>query len=250
MHANCHQRVGKTLDLLLQGLQPFVERELKLTYGDRWLETAHSCIRSSRETPAPAHAAFKWDVHALLTIIWDQWNAVFRTKFGPLERSLISELREYRNRWAHQAELTWDDAYRVADSVERLLHGAQVTATAETVGRMKNDLLRERFKGTAGDLQTHSTPASRTPRYVAYVIYVLCAIAIMVQGFYSMGWKATALIAGLISVCTWYFLQKLKPGMPAHGLRECSECGRVIYQVPCPYCAASAETVPTAAAPG
>jgi len=34
------ERVGKALDLLKDGLRPYVERELKATYKDRWIETA------------------------------------------------------------------------------------------------------------------------------------------------------------------------------------------------------------------
>ena len=31
-----HERVGKALELLKDGLRPFVERELKTHHGDRW----------------------------------------------------------------------------------------------------------------------------------------------------------------------------------------------------------------------
>ena len=34
------ERVGKALELLKDGLRPYVERELKATYKDRWVETA------------------------------------------------------------------------------------------------------------------------------------------------------------------------------------------------------------------
>ncbi len=34
------ERVGKALDLLNVGLLPFVERELKAVYADRWQEIA------------------------------------------------------------------------------------------------------------------------------------------------------------------------------------------------------------------
>jgi hypothetical protein len=33
--------------------------------------------------------------------MWDQWNVVFRKTLGNAERSLVSELRDARNRWAH-----------------------------------------------------------------------------------------------------------------------------------------------------
>jgi len=33
----------------------------------------------------------------------------------------MSELRDVRNKWAHQRTFTTDDAYRALDSMERLL---------------------------------------------------------------------------------------------------------------------------------
>ena len=216
-------------------MQPFVERELKQAYAERWLETALSCVRTNREHPAGE--VLKWDTHVLLTIIWDQWNAVFRSKLGPLERSLVSELREFRNRWAHQAAFSADDAYRVCDSVERLLVLANAEPEAGMVGRIKSDLLRERFHqhATSESKQIQSITRSRYG-WVSYGIYVLCAAAIMVQGFFTMGWKVTALIAAFVTVFTWFVLQKSRSRVDRNGLHECGDCGRVIYQEPCPYC--------------
>ena len=39
------ERVGKALELLKDGLRPYVERELKATYKDRWVETARPSSR-------------------------------------------------------------------------------------------------------------------------------------------------------------------------------------------------------------
>ena len=38
--------------------------------------------------------------------MWDQWNEVFRKTLGFAERSLVSELRDVRNRWAHNEAFT------------------------------------------------------------------------------------------------------------------------------------------------
>jgi hypothetical protein len=35
-----HARVGEALELLNEGLKPFVERELQVAYGEDW-QTAH-----------------------------------------------------------------------------------------------------------------------------------------------------------------------------------------------------------------
>ncbi len=45
---------------------------------------------------------------------------MFRKVLGPAERSLLSELRDHRNKWAHQEPFSSDDAYPVLDSAGRL----------------------------------------------------------------------------------------------------------------------------------
>src|SRR5690606_25906681 len=97
---------------------------LKATFGDNWIQTATGSFRDGRDRSLADGDAFDWDAHSLLTIMWDQWNAVFRTDLSHAERSLVSELREYRNRWAHQQEFDFDDTYRILDSVRRLLENA------------------------------------------------------------------------------------------------------------------------------
>jgi hypothetical protein len=92
-----HERIGKALDLLNAGLRPFVERELQAAYSKDWL------ARSGLLDPhAPAGNKLKeprLDAHALLGAMWDQWNEVFRKTLGQAERSLVSELRDVRNKW-------------------------------------------------------------------------------------------------------------------------------------------------------
>lgn len=53
--------------------------------------------------------------------MWDCWQLVFRKTLGHAERSLASELRSYRNKWAHQEAFSGDDTYRALDSEGRLL---------------------------------------------------------------------------------------------------------------------------------
>src|SRR5581483_1210665 len=84
------------------------------------------------------------DVAALLRLMWDQWNLVFRQTLGHAERSLVSELRDHRNKWAHQQAFSGDDTYRALDSAARLLT-ALSAPQAEEIERMKLELLRLRF---------------------------------------------------------------------------------------------------------
>ena len=138
------ERVGKALDLLNRGLQPFVERELKAVHGARWMEAAQESLREGR----PSGGAIHWDTQAILAVMWNHWNNVFKNHLGQAERSLVGELRDVRNRWAHQNPFSTDDAYRALDSIARLL--ASVSAEEATdVDRQKQELLRTRFEEQA-----------------------------------------------------------------------------------------------------
>ena len=76
--------------------------------------------------------------------MWDSWNDVFRLTLGPAERSLVSELRDHRNKWAHQEAFSSDDTYRALDSSGRLLTAVSAPQ-ADEIEKMKTELLRLRF---------------------------------------------------------------------------------------------------------
>ncbi len=112
-----HERVGKALELLREGLRPFVEGQLKAK-GDAMQ-----------------------DVAVQLVIMDRSWGDVFRKVLGRAERSLVNELLVARNRWAHQDSFSVDDADRALDSVSRLLTAISAPQ-ADNVGRMKMELRR------------------------------------------------------------------------------------------------------------
>ncbi len=139
-----HERVGKALDLLKDGLLPFIERELKSQYQQGWFEEAKAALSPQQLSFAGTPTEPQWDIGTVLAVMWNQWNEVFRKTLGPAERSLVNELRSSRNNWAHQRPFSTDDAYRALDSAGRLL--AAVSAPeADEVEKMKMDLLRVRF---------------------------------------------------------------------------------------------------------
>ena len=88
------------------------------------------------------------DVQALFILINQEWYDVFRKTLGYAERNLISELRDVRNKWAHQQSFSTDDAYRALDSIERLLTAISAPQARE-LGKMKQELLRVRFADQA-----------------------------------------------------------------------------------------------------
>lgn len=136
------ERVGKALEQLKAGLAPFVDREFTNLYQAKALEEANQYVRDERQKTGRPFA--EWDAAALLKLMWDAWYNVFRQTLGQAERTLVSELRELRNRWAHQATFSSDDTYRALDSATRLLTAVSA-AEASDIEKMKMELLRLRF---------------------------------------------------------------------------------------------------------
>ena len=138
-----YERVGKSLELLREGLRPFVERELSAKYDKYWIIKVTNDWEHDLSWPEGA-ALPNMDAALLLRVMWEQWNDVFRNTLGFAERSLVSELREFRNRWAHQIAFSTDDAYRALDSAARLLVAISAPQSDE-IEKMKQELLRIRF---------------------------------------------------------------------------------------------------------
>jgi hypothetical protein len=131
-----HERVGKALDLLKAGLAPFVEREFKNLYAGRALAEARRMQGDDRLLANKKLA--EWDATALLKLMWEAWNDVFRRTLGQAERSLVSELRDVRNKWAHQEPFSSDDADRALDSAERLLAAVRPWPTPSFIWPLRN----------------------------------------------------------------------------------------------------------------
>lgn len=137
-----HERVGKALELLKEGLHPFIEREFTNAHAAQALEMAKRFVGDDRLIVNRPLA--QWDAAPLLKLMWDAWNEIFRKTLGHAERTLVSELREVRNRWAHQQSFSSDDAYRALDSAGRLLTAVSASQ-ADEIEKMKMELLRVRF---------------------------------------------------------------------------------------------------------
>jgi hypothetical protein len=138
MEISNRERVGRGLDLLAEGLQPFVERRLKEACGESWEERVRNQLRygSNRADSGRIN-----DPQVLLRAMWELWNAAFSDALTPFERNLVKELQGVRNRWAHNGSFDLGDTYRALDSMERLL-GAIATPKAEELARHKSEVLK------------------------------------------------------------------------------------------------------------
>ncbi len=137
-----HERVGKTLELLKTGLGPFVEREFKAKFGENWASEVKEVLTDTRLGGRKKDSLN--DVAALLVMMDRKWGDVFRRILGKAERSLVNELLDIRNKWAHQETFSSDDTYRSLDSASRLLAAVSAPEAAQ-IDKVKMELLRVRF---------------------------------------------------------------------------------------------------------
>jgi predicted AAA+ superfamily ATPase len=135
-------RIGKAMELLRAGLAPFVDREFTSQHQAKAGEAARRYFGDDRTVGKKPVA--EWDAAALLKLMWEAWNDVFGKTLGRAERSLVQELRDCRNKWAHQEPFSSDDADRALDSMARLLTAVSAPQ-ADEVGKMKMELRRLTF---------------------------------------------------------------------------------------------------------
>lgn len=167
--ANNH-RVGEGLDLLRDGLAPYVERELKDRYGEGWI---------LRATTTWANRPTCLDCSVLLRLMWTNWSNVFGKKLDHQELGLVSELRGIRNRWAHQGRFSDDDAYRALDAAGRLL--TAISAPQATgIEKLKKGLLRLSVDGPKRNPQAYVSE-------VASQVVIPCRVGVMDTEFAITG---------------------------------------------------------------
>jgi hypothetical protein len=157
MESSVIVRLG--LDILKPHLHSFAEQQLRKAYGNAYI---------SREPRlASAHPP---DVQALFRIYLEHWGPVFSTILTPADRSLIFELKDVRNLWAHERRISLDEAYRALDSVERLLGSLGGNGESERLTALKHDIRLQQvgLAGTGADAPTPHpagkphAPASRS----------------------------------------------------------------------------------------
>ena len=233
MSLTYNQRVGQAMQLFLEGTRPFVETELRAIHGDHWEDVAQNALRANRDPGRVPNEPLRWDAYLVLIILGEQWHQVFKSRLGPMERSLVSELREFRNSWAHQRSFDFDDTYRAIDSVRRFLV-AIAAKQADEARRQQDDLLRTHMQETLKDESKRAT--SLTGRRWRFAIYGLCCLILIVQSVMYWEWKALPLVVGVLAIFTLLMRYAKNTPEEAYAIHECKRCGRIVYTEPCPYC--------------
>ena len=135
-------RLTRAMDAVSEGLAPFVERELKAAWGERWDE------RLDQTRPKPVsrdrEGKVSWDANTILNTLIHNWREVFNNSLGHAERNYSGELLDVRNRlWAHGNQpISSEDTIRALDTAERLLSACDAAETAEQLRNLRVEAQR------------------------------------------------------------------------------------------------------------
>ncbi|MEB3342497.1 ribonuclease III [Okeania sp.] len=131
---NNQEIINKSLNLLAQGLYPYIEREMKEVYPDNWLQKAKSSLQdqsAARKCNFPK--IFPEDVSLQLKLIIKQWDEVFKNKLSKSKIAIVEELIEIRNNCAHQSLFSTDDTYEALYLITKFIKAIDAPEVAELV---------------------------------------------------------------------------------------------------------------------
>ena len=121
-----HERIGRALESARAGLLKYVTEEMERVYGTNWRQRARESLPGWQKTMG---AELVLDIQALIAIVLDPRHGVALPKV-PRSRTLLFDLREIRNTFAHQKEAGDTYTNRALDTVELLLEAVQAPQAA------------------------------------------------------------------------------------------------------------------------
>ena len=137
-------RIGRTIEILSGALEPWIAVAVapKLPAASTWTDLLAWKDGRPDRTYEPS------DPQCQLRIITERignLGFLFSGFLSRGEQNLAGELREVRNKWAHNSPFSMDDTYRALDTAERLLRAINAPAEADQVRAMKRDALHSTF---------------------------------------------------------------------------------------------------------
>ena len=150
------ERIDRALNLLRDGLAPFVEDALRTDGSADPTLRARGYSVGGSGVGISGHVS-TWDAPALIGMMTgrDAWSDVFRDKLSQNTRSFLFEARDWRNKWAHQEVVNGDDTERALDTIERILSDIGATE-ADQVEQMRVELRRLRVSEEVRNLARKS----------------------------------------------------------------------------------------------
>ncbi len=132
-------RIKTTLELLREGLHPFVERRIKAVWGDQWcgrLRQAEVHLQGQGNEP------IQWDSHLLLRMLCYRWDDFFGTELGRDSRTTAHALLAVRNKYAHERAFTSPEALQALGHARDLLKDVAARSQWLNVENLHDELMR------------------------------------------------------------------------------------------------------------
>lgn len=142
MAKSTRQHVFEGMELLPEGLTPFVEKRLESQLTGHWQVEVVQRVRGLRPNK---DGQVNWDQQGLLQAMMAFWKDAFAMVLGHPERSYVSELLDVRNKLAHNENFTYDDAERALDTMRRLLESISAKEVAEKISASRDTILRTKY---------------------------------------------------------------------------------------------------------
>lgn len=140
MSASYRAQVGIALEVLAEGLAPFVDRRMRAHFTDQdWIVAA--ATRLGKREPVLASPT---DPQFQLEVIVRWWGPVFAPALSKDTRDTVQELRKARNDWAHIDDshpMDFEYARRIHLMAEDLLQEIG-SPMADEISRLAEDLQR------------------------------------------------------------------------------------------------------------
>lgn len=126
--AENHLKISKGFRTLLEGMAPYVARELQIEFGKNWWEEAViDTLYEDQKRDLPlsgtwAEVVDSLDIGRCLLLFDIHWGRVFRKKLSVDHRTWAKELYGFRNKNAHLGgeDFSDDDTWRALDTMARL----------------------------------------------------------------------------------------------------------------------------------
>jgi uncharacterized protein len=157
MAKSTRQHVFEGMELLPEGLIPFVEKRLESQITGHWQVQVVERVRGLRPN---SDGQVNWDQQGLLQVMMAFWKEAFAMVLGHPERSYVSELLDVRNKLAHNETFTYDDAERALDTMRRLLESVSAKEVAEKISASRDTILRTKYAELARNEERRKTQRS------------------------------------------------------------------------------------------
>ena len=137
-------RLNEAMDVLKDGLIPYVETQLEAKLGEKWIEKFQS---ENRYVKLADDGSVHWDVQLLCkTISGGYWNTIFGDQLDRIVRTYTNELLDIRNNLAHEKQFSGDDTYRALDTMQRLCEQVGASVNAKMLGEAKQNHQRQVYE--------------------------------------------------------------------------------------------------------